>query len=104
MITIKRGDTLSFILRRIDEEGEPQIGIASKLKSQIRNRKDVLITEFIITETTDLGDYLFVVPANITSSLDVGTYYFDVEYTDNDIVSSSKTEEIQVVKDITRDD
>ena len=104
MITVKRGDTLSFILRRTDEEGNPQTGIASKLKSQIRNRKDVLITEFIITETTELGDYLFVVPANVTNSFDVGTYFFDVEYTDNNIKSSSQTEQIQVVKDITRDD
>lgn len=104
MITVKKGDTLSFIVKRDNEAGEPMTGDAAKLKSQIRTKKDELIANFTITETDVLGEYLFVVPAAITNTLIPGIYLFDIEYTDDDIVKSSDTMEIQVIKDVTRDD
>jgi len=102
MVTIKRGDTLSFIIRRTNELDQPQTGVANKLKSQIRDKEENLIASFIITETDEPGDYLFLVPAEKTRLFQIGTYFFDVEFTDNDIVSSSETALIRVVKDYTQ--
>jgi hypothetical protein len=59
MVNTKIGDTLSFIVRRLNEDGTPRTGEGLKLKSQIRAQKGELIGEFIITETSVLGDYLF---------------------------------------------
>lgn len=104
MITVKKGDTLSFIVKRSDEAGEPMTGDAAKLRSQIRTKKDELIATFTITETIIPGEYLFVVSALVTDTMLPGIYLFDIEYTDGEIVKSSDTMEIQVLKDVTKDD
>lgn len=104
MIELKRGDTLSFVVRRKTETGEPMTGEALKLKSQIRDKFDKLVAVFTITETEIPGDYLLVVPAENTKAFPLGTVYFDVEYRDGNIVTSSDTMEIAVTKDVTRDD
>ena len=104
MISVKRGDTLSFVVKRRNTDGSPMTGDASKLRSQLRDKSDNLQGEFIITETDILGDYLFVVPATVTKNWAIGSLFFDVEFKDGDIVSSSATSEIKVTKDVTRDD
>ena len=80
MLTLKRGDTLAFIVRRKNEDGTPRSGEALQLKSQIRTTKDVLISEFTITETEVLGDYLFKVDAINTSVWIPGVYIFDIQF------------------------
>ena len=104
MLSIKRGDTLAFIVRRKNEDNTPRVGEASKLKSQIRTSKDVLLAELIITETETPGDYLFKVNAIETSLWLPGTYNCDIQFTDNEIVQSSDTFNIVVSKDVTRNE
>lgn len=104
MITVKRGDTLAFIVRRKNEDGTPRTGEALKLKSQLRNQKDVLLAEFDITETVVPGDYLFKVDATETALWITGTYNCDIQFKDGDIVQSSETFQVSVVKDVTRDE
>lgn len=104
MITLKRGDTLSFIVTRKDDQGQPLTGDASKLKSQLRTREDKLAAEFSITETETPGDYLFKVDAQTTKDFRPGELYFDIEYRDDDIVYSSETMTVNVIKDVTRDE
>ena len=103
MLTIKKGDTLAFIVKRSDKDGNPLTGDAAKLRSQLRNNKDVLIAEMVITETEILGSYLFQVDATKTATMDVGTYVFDIQYKNGDLVKSSETFEVRVEKDVTRD-
>ena len=103
MITFKKGDTLAFIVKRSDKEGNPLTGDAAKLRSQLRNNKDVLIAEMTITETEVPGSYLFQVDATKTATMDVGTYVFDIQYKDGNLVKSSETFQVRVEKDVTRD-
>jgi len=103
-IEVKRGDTLSFVVRRKNEDGTPRTGEASNLRSQIRNIKDALIAEITITETDVPGDYLFTVPATETSFWVPGKYTCDIQFTDVDFVESSNTFEVVVEKDVTRNE
>lgn len=103
MITVKRGDTLSIIVRRKNLDGTPRTGEAGNLRSQIRTSKDDLIASFTISEVEDTpGDYLFVVPANVTELIPINKYYMDIEYRDGDFVQSSETFSLEVVKDVTK--
>lgn len=103
MITVKKGDTLAFIVKRMDKDGNPLAGDAAKLRSQLRSSKDVLIAEMVITETETPGSYLFQVSATKTATMDVGNYVFDIQYKDGDLVKSSETFQVRIEKDVTRD-
>jgi hypothetical protein len=102
MISVKRGDTLAFLVRRKNEDGTPRTGEASQLKSQIRS-KETLIGEFTITETVVPGEYLFEIKAVDTLDWAVGSYVCDIQFTEGDFVQSSDTFKITVEKDVTRD-
>ena len=102
MIEVKRGDTLSFIVIRKDELGNPLTGDAVNLKAQIRDGDDILYGEFVITELPTAGEYLFTVDAQITKDFTIGRLYFDIEYKDNNVVYSTETMIINVVMDVTR--
>ena len=102
MIELKRGATLSFLVIRKDEEGLPLTGDAPKLKSQLRDKADVLVGEFNISETATLGTYLFEIPAIETAEFPLGTLLYDILYTDNGTVQPTVTDEIVVIKGITR--
>lgn len=102
MISVKRGDTLAFLVRRTNEDGTPRTGEALKLKSQVRS-KDALLGEFVITETVVPGEYLFQIGATETLDWAVGSYSCDIQFTEGDFVQSSDTFKITVEKDVTRD-
>lgn len=107
MITLKqhkRGDTFSFITTFNDSQGQPMIGIVSKLKCQVRDSKNILVCEMTIQETVTAGEYLFSVPASITKDWPLEILYLDIEYKDNDIVTSSETMSFRVIRDITREE
>jgi len=101
MIYLKRGDTLTLLITRKDSDGLPLTGEASKLSSQIRDNNDLLIGSFIITETLDLGTYLFMISSNLTQDFPTSTLYFDIEYDDGVKVESSDTIMLLVKKDVT---
>lgn len=54
--SLKRGDTFSFIASLKDANGSALTGIAAQLKSQIRNKSDVLYSNLTITETATAGN------------------------------------------------
>ena len=102
-LTLKRGDTLSVIVARKDEDGNPLTGQAEKLRSQIRTTTDKLVAEFTISETSTAGEYLFEVPSSVTQDFPLLTLSFDVEFKDLDgYTKSSDTMFIIVIKDVTR--
>lgn len=100
-IEFKRGDTLSFIVTMKDENDIAMTGLT--LQSQIRRTSGQLVDTFIITETATTGDYSFVVPASRTKLFPIAGLVFDIEWTQGDIVQSSETYTITVLKDITCD-
>ena len=102
-MVIKRGDTLKLLIKRVDEEGDPLTGQAEKMKSQLRTKAKGLITSFEITETEELGTYLFKVSEEITKTFPLGSVLFDIEMQIGSDIVSTETVTIEVVDDITRD-
>lgn len=103
-LSIKRGDTFSFIVKRTDSDGNPLTGDEDKLRSYIRtvpNHK--LIGTFTITETEEPGNYLFSIPASITRTWNEGSAAFDIEYRDGNTVYSSENINVTILKDVTYD-
>ena len=104
-LTLKRGDTLSVIVVRQDEDGNPLTGDASKLRSQIRDSNDQLVASFTITETVTAGEYLFEVPSTTTLNFPLGRLDWDIEYdSGTGYIKSTETMNIRVEKDVTRDE
>lgn len=103
-LTVKRGDTLSVIVVRKDEDGNPLTGDALKLRSQIRNSNDQLLASFAISETSTPGEYLFEVPPSVTLTFPLGRLDWDIEYNSGTgYIKSTETLAIRVDKDVTRD-
>lgn len=104
MLKIKRGDTFAFYANITDELGQPLITDIANLKSQIRDKKYVLITELTIATTEIAGQYLFTAP-NTDEWLKIGwssnTLIMDIEMNVGGAVTSSDTIEIEVIKDVT---
>ena len=104
MIKIKRGDTFAFYANITDELGEPLITNIANLKSQIRDRKHVLVEDLTISTTITEGQYLFTatdtnvwLPQGHTSR----NLIMDIEMNIGGIISSSDTIDIEVTKDVT---
>ena len=99
--TVKQGDTFAFYLDLNDDE-TPVTGAAAKLKSQVRAKSNGnLIAELTITEEVSTpGRYLF--KSTDTQTWPIGIQEVDIQYEDGDIVTSSETLDIKVVKDVTR--
>jgi len=104
MIKIKKGDTFAFYANITDELGQPLITDIANLRSQIRDKKHVLIEELTIAATGTAGQYLFTatdtnvwLPQGYSSK----SLIMDIEMNTGGIISSSDTIEIEVIKDVT---
>lgn len=106
-IILKQGDTFSLSFEFTDDDGSPVTGAASKFKSQVRNKpKGVLYGELsVIEDSNKAGTY--IIQSGITDGVQdtqtwkAGTAYFDIQYTDEDIVTSTHSIKFTVVGDIT---
>ncbi|PKM75909.1 MAG: hypothetical protein CVU90_15115 [Firmicutes bacterium HGW-Firmicutes-15] len=96
---LKRGDTLTFLVNRVDELGQPITG--GTIKSHIRNHMEKKLASFTITPTNELGQYEFTLSPSITSAFPIGILFFDIEFNDNGVISSSETTELIIEKDYT---
>jgi hypothetical protein len=101
-LNFKRGDAISFIVRRKNIDNTPDTGSADKQLCQLRNSKDALVATFQITETNTPGDYDFYIPAEITKTFEPGKYEFDIEYDYDGRPLSSDTHLIVIAKDVSR--
>lgn len=99
---IKRGDTFAFYANLTDSTGTPVDIEASKIKCQVRDRRDVLIAELSVTATETEGKYLLTTQHD-TEDWPVETLYMDIQITDGDAVNSSETINFIVEKDITHE-
>lgn len=101
LVKLKRGDTFSFSANFTDAANLPLLGVASRLKGQVRDVSDKLLADMVVIEK-DGGEYLFQVLN--TDNWPIRTLYFDVQYTHTDgSVESSPTYTIAVEKDVTHD-
>jgi hypothetical protein len=101
---LKRGETLSFVVRLKTTTGQPITGAETKLLSQVRDNNGKLLASFTIEETVVLGDYTFSIPAVITNTFPLATIFFDIAYKDGDVVAKYPTVELYVLKDVTQYD
>ena len=101
---LKRGDTLQFAATLVDKKtGEKFIGAADHLRCQGRDStSDALIVELIIEEFSP-GTYTFTSTDDTASWIPNSTILFDVEYSDNGVVTSSATFSLDIEEDITHD-
>ncbi len=97
--TIKKGNTFAFTA--VFDDNGPVTGIANKLKAQVRDPFDKLLAELQISETGTQGTYLFRAEQN-TEDWPIGQLLCDIQYSENDVVTSSETFYFNVVKDVTR--
>jgi len=104
MLKIKRGDTFAFYANITDELGEPLVTDIINLKSQIRDKGNVLVEELTIATTEIEGQYLFTA-LNTVDWLALGyngrNLMMDIEMNIGGIITSSETIEIEVTKDVT---
>lgn len=98
---MKQGDTFSYYANVKDANGNPVIDGVLKIKSQIYNDKDIKLADFVITTTEVVGQYLFRV-LDTTTFPSNSVVFTDIQYTDGDVIVSSSTMTIQVIKDVTR--
>ena len=104
MISIKKGDTFAFYANIKDELGQPLITDAANFRSQIRDKKYVLVEELTVTTTATEGQYLFTATDTndwISKWSDSGSLIMDIEINIEGVITSSDTIEIQVNKDVT---
>lgn len=98
----KRGDTFSYVAA-IVEGATPITNKTANLRSQVRRKFDrKLMVELVPSETTTPGTYQFLCTES-TQSWQPGEYVIDIQYTDNNIIASSKTFSLTVVEDVTHD-
>lgn len=102
MLTIKRGDTFAFFANITNEAGAALVTDITNLKSQVRDIKDVLITELVIAPTETPGRYLFT--STDTSDWPITKLLMDIQINEGGQISSSQTVEISVTKDVTRNE
>ncbi len=103
MLQCKRGDSIEIIARRLDSEGNPQTGEATYLRSELRTKKGDLLGEFTISETTTPGDYLLEMEPILTATFPLTVLELDIKYKKDEIVKSSETVQISIVKEITQE-
>jgi len=99
-MVIKRGDTLAFYIFFKDELGAGVV--RDNVFCQLRTRSDALIKELVITPTATVGKYLAT--AGDTTDFPLGALFSDIEVREGDIVVSSNTFNISIVKDVTREE
>lgn len=99
----KRGQCFVLTINLYDAETKEAIlDATTRIKSQIRNAKDELIAELIVTPS--VTDGVYVLTAADTSTWIPGeTLYMDVRYEDiNKVPWYSETIEFKVFKEVTR--
>jgi len=101
-VVIKQGDTFGYPFSMADSAGNPITGIAGKLKSQIRDVRDNIISETTITETSTPGTYLLTAVEN-SAQWPIAGCVTDIRYTDSQGMSDSiKTIGIRLAKEVSR--
>ena len=106
-IILKQGDTFAQSFTFTDNNGEPVTGVSGNFKSQVRNKPNgTLYGELSIREDTDTpGTYIIQSGVTLgvqdTQTWKDGPAYFDIQYSVDDIVSSTYTVKFTIVGDLT---
>jgi hypothetical protein len=103
MISHKRGDSFEAYCVRKDEAGDPLDITATVIRSQIRGKG--FVAELVVTKTdAGAGAFALTAAAASTAGWRPGVADWDIEYTDDGQVISTRTVQLRIVEDVTRDD
>ena len=100
----KRGDSYSLTCV-YKESGYPVSVEDINIRSQMRDGGDSLLTEFNVVkgdQVTDEGIFYLSPSDEDTSTWKPGTYYIDIEFEVDGVVTSTATMKQVVIKDITQ--
>jgi hypothetical protein len=98
----KRGDSFEAYCIRKDENGEPIDISDTGIRSQIRGKG--FVAELVVTKTdAAFGAYSLTAEAAGTAAWVPGVVDWDIEYTDEGKVGSTRTVQLRIVEDVTRD-
>ena len=97
----KRGDTFSFYADLKDGAGNAIANVATKLKSQVRDKTKKLLADLNVTDGGAVGRYLLTAPVS-TQNWTLGEISIDVEYNNNGVITSTQTFTYNVVEDVTQ--
>ncbi len=100
--TIKPGETFAMYISIENDDGMPMTGMADRIKMQIRNSLDELISDVNISETETPGQYLFEV--DDTSKWPIRELYTDIRIRKEERTQITETLKIRVVKEVTKDE
>lgn len=100
MLQVKRGDTFAFYVDMVDDQSEPLVIPVANIKCQIKDTLDKLIDTMAISATATPGKYLF--EAGPTVGWPTGTLLYDIKINNGGKITSTNTEQIEVIKDVTR--
>jgi hypothetical protein len=97
----KRGDTFVLTAQYCNDNGTPASLVGYSIKSQLRDKGDNLVHEFVINVTdAALGKFSFD-PVN-TNQWPLGPLVMDIQYTFDNVVVSTDKIELDIVKKVTR--
>jgi hypothetical protein len=99
-VAVRRGDTFSANAVYTDDGGSRVNLTGYVIESQLRGRGRVYPLEAVITDAAQ-GEYSLYASAAATRQWDPGAYEADVQYTLGDVVSSTDSFFLDVVKDVT---
>ena len=88
---IKRGTTLSFLINI------PEM-IVTEIKCQVRDSSNRLVDTLVLTKKSDTQ---YLAQSLDTSKYPLGPVYYDVKIKNGDIIVSSDTQMINIIKEIT---
>lgn len=100
-INIKRGDTLYLVCTYTDNNDVPiditNVAIESKVMNSVKvHYLDLVVTK--LDQITNPGK--FTITKNPAHNLDVGKYFWDIQYTENGLVQSTDTMILNVIQDV----
>lgn len=100
-INIKRGDTLYLVCTYTDNSDVPvdltSVGIESKVMTSTKiHYLDLVVTK--LDQITNKGK--FTITKNPTDVLEVGKYFWDIQYTESGLVQSTETMVLNVLEDV----
>ena len=100
-IRFKRGDTFSLSCTyKVD--GVPTSVSSIDIDSQIRDNRDRLIQDLLVTKLVGTGQFTLVATATETSNWPTSVLRCDVQFSEGGYVRSTQTFDISVAEDITR--
>lgn len=100
-VQIKRGDTLSWMMRWLDDHGRPLSLAGVTVSASLRGPDDVLRPLTVTKTTPDGSDFEVLYPHMLTEALPLGGHQVDVKFATATRVLRTVTGSIEIIREVT---